>query len=881
MLTAGFCWASAERVAQADVVDSHPPDPTGQYRTGLTKAGLVSVTSLSDARLWLGLRNTNDKSSFFDVRVELLNNGAPVASGLRRCVGNFAQNLSPSEVVVPWSSFASPTLAVGDVLALRVSTRVGTNSNGSKCKGSDHAAGLRISYDSTTRASRFGATITPDPNVDLYLHAGGGTGCNTTGLTLSEVAPTGSTTKCKDSGTVDFPSGNAFTTFGTWNLGPQCDCANERIPEVRNNPPAPAPEPVAVSELPLPPTAPSDTAGSCDAGVNPRGTGCISADQFAIQNGGWIDNTTVVANVTYTGAPAAPDPRSIYSGLQLIEVKIDGSTFANGDAWKCITCGLDPSHRQGLNGVTDYPQPYLDRTQNPPVPSVLQGSNIVQCSGYAFTDDANCTTATTFVYPIRWNQQGDGGGAGGSMRELRINPDGIHLGWNKVENYSFCPTCGAIPFRKLDQFAYFGRLRFNPTPATGTPAAPRFELDSVTRLYNPAPNLQPFFADPNRPGQLVFNPLTPGIGEFRGFTKDGKEAIGLNSPYESDNIDLNGVSLATGATRRLTRNPEYIDPIDASPDDNWFVLADTRECCGTNGRQLFMSAMPGIPPINDLITTGAVSSVRNNGNRRFFEPILMDKYGDRGSYQGQRLNACTTGLCTSLGDPVNDPNWNTMADPRWAPDGASIVYGERLVSTPDCGGSNPLPCPTSTEPGGRRSRMMLAELTSRTPLSRPPVAPVSDAVPWGTPFTPGSGACTVGATQTCPQPVRTLAPAGTWTLPGKVFGSATVNIAYDAATNPLFVSHVDATYTNYSDDGIHVINGSESVDRDPASTASVSSTVWHEHLTLSGCQTGTKVTSEPDGFRLTISIFTNKFNATGTLTTTIDGVTYTQPANNT
>jgi hypothetical protein len=304
------------------------------------------------------------------------------------------------------------------------------------------------------------------------------------------------------------------------------------------------------------------------------------------------------------------------------------------------------------------------------------------------------------------------------------------------------------------------------------------------------------------------------------------------------------------------------------------VLADTRECCGVNGRQLFLSAMQGIPPVNDLITTGAVSSVRNNGQRRFFEPILMDRYGDRGSYQGQRLNACTTGPCSSLGDPVNDFNWNTMADPKWAPDGTSIVYGERLVSAPDCSG----PCPTSTEPGGRRSRMMLARLRNRTPVPPPAVAPVSDSVPWGTPFTPGSGACTVGPNQTCPQPSRTLASAGTWTLKAKYFGTATVNIT--TGTSPDAVTHIDVTYSNYTDDGIHVLNGAESVDRDPASTASTSSTVWHQNVTLSGCQTGTKVTSEPDGFRLTINIFTNKFNATGTLTTTIDGTTYTQPANN-
>ncbi|HKA15122.1 MAG TPA: hypothetical protein VKH41_08915, partial [Myxococcota bacterium] len=182
-------------------------------------------------------------------------------------------------------------------------------------------------------------------------------------------------------------------------------------------------------------------------------------------------------------------------------------------------------------------------------------------------------------------------------------------------------------------------------------------------------------------------------------------------------------------------------------------------------------------------------------------------------------------------------------------------------------------------PGERHSRMMLARLTSRAPLSLAPIAALPDSVPWGTPFTPGSGACTIGVNQTCPQPTMTLAPAGTWTLRGQAFGTATVHIT--TSTNPSVVSHTDATYANYSDDGIHVLNGSESVDRDPASTGLKSVTVWHQNIPLTGCQTGAKVTSEPSGFRLTIDLFANKFNAAGTLTTTIDGTTYTQPANGT
>ena len=53
---------------------------------------------------------------------------------------------------------------------------------------------------------------------------------------------------------------------------------------------------------------------------------------------------------------------------------------------------------------------------------------------------------------------------------------------------------------------------------------------------------------------------------------------------------------------------------------------------------------------------------------------------------------------------------------------------------------------------------------------------------------------------------------------------------------------------------------------------------WHSNH---GCQTGTKVTSEPGGFTLTTDLLANELNAAGTLSTTIDGKAYRQPANGT
>lgn len=52
---------------------------------------------------------------------------------------------------------------------------------------------------------------------------------------------------------------------------------------------------------------------------------------------------------------------------------------------------------------------------------------------------------------------------------------------------------------------------------------------------------------------------------------------------------------------------------------------------------------------------------------------------------------------------------------------------------------------------------------------------------------------------------------------------------------------------------------------------------------MTGCQPGTKITRTPSGQKgpIAMSAVTNGFQATDTLTTTVDGRTYRQPANGT
>ena len=615
-------------------------------------------------------------------------------------------------------------------------------------------------------------------------------------------------------------------------------------PEANADPPGPGPtpkpEPVKVAHLALPPTAPADATGSC---THP--TGCISASDKGITEGpGYMwDGHHVLLTIDFAGAPAG----SLYSGTQVIAIKTDGTKFSSGDAWKCVTCGIPDANKVGTSLGLDHPQAFHDGKR------ILAGTDIIDCSPYRVVDDA-CTPDAVHIYPLWWQVTADGSGKSGSMRELRLHPDDVHLGWSHI-----------ILSPQLAEPAFMGRLVFNASPKVGTPLVPRYELQKVTALQSTDPKLSGTFisVDPKDPKKLRFDDPAGVIGEFRGWTSDGKSALGIGLE-DSDNFDVFATSLATGRSRRLSRDPAYVDPIKASPDDKWNVIMDSR----VDDRMMFIAGLPGVPPLTNQVegVAYAVSNMRNNRNRRFFEPYLLDQYGDRGNYHGQQLNACGPKDDATPGSgSICDALWNGRADPAWSPDGTNVVYWQALVTAPSCGGTNPLPCPTSTEPGGRRTRLMIAKLTNRRPLSPKHVASVSDTVPWGIPYHPGD-----------PFPLRDHLPAGSYTLAGKRSGSAAATITEnDAKTG---VASVDVTYTDYSNDGINILNGTER-----AELVGTDVTL-HEDLKLTGRHNGTKRTSEPEGFTVSVALSALAdpvFDARGTLTTTLDGRTYTQPQNGT
>ena len=141
--------------------------------------------SISPLTVWLGLVNSDDQGTWFDVQAQLLLNGTTiVATGSKTNIQNVTRDASKAlQVSVPLTLISNPPmLNVGDTLKLKITARV------TAIGGHNSAVGLRVYYDANTRAANFGLT-TQAAIMDLQVRA---TNPTTATFSIGNIKPTDS-----------------------------------------------------------------------------------------------------------------------------------------------------------------------------------------------------------------------------------------------------------------------------------------------------------------------------------------------------------------------------------------------------------------------------------------------------------------------------------------------------------------------------------------------------------------------------------------------------------------------------------------------------------------------------------------------------------------
>lgn len=277
------------------------------------------------------------------------------------------------------------------------------------------------------------------------------------------------------------------------------------------------------------------------------------------------------------------------------------------------------------------------------------------------------------------------------------------------------------------------------------------------------------------------------------------------------NYDTGLLDLRTGEYRFMTRDLDYNETGDASPDGRWYSYSSAR---GLDRMDVFTQLVR--PPFLDMVAFGQVGRVGLFGNRRCMnEAWLMDFGGQRANgYAGQPL--------------LTQDNWLARRR-QWYPDSKRILLTEQL-----------LPNVADGVPTGRQYRLRIVRLPGRA--TRPLPTRDLDRVDWDRITVPARKYQGLAA-----------GPAVTRVIEGRVSGRAVLSYLGNFASGSWHVR-----YRNYSDDGVNTISGTESI----TVPSAIGTAVWAADLRSKGARRGFtrgRVLIDPRG------------SATGSVVTRING----------
>ena len=300
-----------------------------------------------------------------------------------------------------------------------------------------------------------------------------------------------------------------------------------------------------------------------------------------------------------------------------------------------------------------------------------------------------------------------------------ISPDGKKLCWTKVWLDGFHIVMGDL-VKKGD----------------------RWRVEEVREIY---PRL---IADPSDPDQWAW---ALAWYENKDFTDGGRTLVFSGSRDQGGNLDDYLLDLETGEVKRLTTHREWDEGGEFSPDGRWWVFETTRA-----HEVLSVFANVPLPAFMDWVLVAPITAATLIG--QWFaphEPFLLDRWGDRRDYIGQRLHA------------AGDQDWAIRGGVHWHPGGRKIVWGELLGQEM------------------RDSRILVGEFTGLEP--GPALARVPTATPEWAPLLKDA-------------PLRPLRVRQS--LKGKFSGTADLDFK-----GRLIRGKYRVVFKDYSADGEYILNG--------------------------------------------------------------------------
>jgi uncharacterized repeat protein (TIGR01451 family) len=166
----------------------------------------VGLSNLGPAKVWIGLKNSDDVGTKFDLLAEVLKNGSVVGSGQLNDVPGGSSGFNNAALrIITLALGSSVGIGPGDTLSFRLSVRIAATSGHTSGTARLWYNGAAIdSGPSRDAGSRFGATVAGSTS-DYFLRSPGFTLNTTAGASRVSVDKT-----------VSLSGGNPFVAFGTW-----------------------------------------------------------------------------------------------------------------------------------------------------------------------------------------------------------------------------------------------------------------------------------------------------------------------------------------------------------------------------------------------------------------------------------------------------------------------------------------------------------------------------------------------------------------------------------------------------------------------------------------------------------------------------------------